>query len=277
MRHVYAIVLYNCACERARTIQTLLNKFNEISLNSEIIIYDNSPNNSNEMFCNSKGFLYLTKSIENSLREAYHGILSCAEAKGFEWVTLLDQDSEIGIDFHLSLMNDIKVNPTIGIKVPYVNSNLNRISPCKEYWGGYLRGLNFNENVLLFNKPIFAIGSFSTFNINILKRINFNESPFWIDSLDRWIYETLKNDKVCMNVIPVQVNHELSVISDNFVTLERYKLIVSSEFLFMKLFRSSFINYAFYFLRIIIRIFKLLIKRDDGIKYVKILIEKHCK
>jgi hypothetical protein len=277
MKHAYAIVIYKTECLESKSINTLIELIKKNVFYSKIIVYDNSPNLNNKTFCKKYGFNYLSIEYENSLREAYSNIFSFARLNGIDWITLLDQDSEVTIKFHECILNDIELNPNIYIKVPYVISKLNLISPCNEYLGGYLKGIKFSEKIKKINKSKFAIGSFSTLKTDLNRFLDFKSSPFKIDCLDRWMYEKLKENKVEMNIIPVRVNHELSVLTDNFVKLERYNSIVASEFLFIKLYRHSICNYIFYYLRVIVRILKLLIRKNVGISYIKIIFNLYLK
>lgn len=270
MEILIVVVLYKCRCEDSSTLTSLITLREKFGY--EIYVYDNSSNPQAEKFCYERGIVYQKQVSENSLREAYSCASYYSTSNNFDWIILFDQDSEVTYSYLSVLYSDMMVNPCVYVKVPYVESDKKMISPYFELIGGYHRGIKKNQDTKIHrDKNIFAIGSFTALSVKVASNIDYMRCPFKIDFLDKWIYQKIQNLGYSISVLPITVQHRLSIHdNEKFVSPERYQNIVQAERLFIAMYRSGILYTLAYYMRILIRTLKI-IKRNDRLKYLSAL------
>jgi len=263
---VLVVVLFNCELKKSKTLNSLIDsfkKFQEDNLKASkkitLIIYDNSKTKLKTLnFEAPIKFIYFHDSNNSGLAKAYNHSLNYAIRNKSRWLTLLDQDSILPENYLSQLSLEIlKVKESCVAIVPKVLSNNKLLSPCKVLFWGSLRPLDINfygKN----HREVFAIGSGVTVSVSYLKKINgFNEF-FWLDSLDRWLFNSIKNNNFNVWISNIKINHELSITNyDQLVTETRYLNIMKYESFFIKNYRNK-AEFYFYRIRLLKRFFYLL-------------------
>ena len=264
---VIVIVLYNCQIRKSKTVNSLINSYKKFLLKNtknpnnkiDLIIYDNGKKKS--VYQGLKKLIntiYLHNPRNPGLAKAYNYALKYCENNGSEWLILFDQDSTLPLNYFDQLDCEISKssNSCVAI-VPKVLSNKLILSPCKVYFGGTLRPLS--KNYYGKNKEeVFAIGSGAIISVTYLIGINGFNELFWMDSLDRWLFHTIRKDKYNIWISNITLKHELSITNyDKYISPDRYLNIMKYEAIFIRNYRNKFELY-FYKIRLLKRIFFLL-------------------
>ncbi|MFZ4799639.1 MAG: hypothetical protein ACOYMA_19255 [Bacteroidia bacterium] len=230
------IVLYRCTLEESKSFLTLTKNLDQISIDYELIIYNNDadtiiPDVDNYLIVNSTG--------NNMLVGAYNYALYRAIEKNRKWLLLLDQDTNITIDY----LNEIKYfleNNSLNTKyiavVPVLKKNSLHLSPIvfSPTFGPYITYKTVGENSDK-KRCISAYNSATLLQVNNMKSIGGFSSKYPLDMQDHWyFYEFYKLNKpiYIMNCI---LEQDLSLLDmENSMSLNRYKLYLQSQKRFAK-------------------------------------------
>jgi GT2 family glycosyltransferase len=260
------VVLYNCEFNNSQTLNTLLSG-EAVKNNIKLIIYDNSFNPQRINFKSEIPFEYFHDPRNKGLATAYNYALRDSFLNNAEWLLLLDQDSSLPSDYLKCLLKRIRkfsFDESVTAIVPRIFQKTTPISPAKTFYGGIMRPIKIPHE-RIFNSKIFAIGSCSTLRVSFLKSINGFNEKFWLDGLDRWLYNTIELHGKSVYVFNSVVQHQLSIIDfDSLKNPNRYSNIMEYETIFMGSYKSKFENYIYY-LRLINRGIYLWIFTKDKI------------
>lgn len=233
-----------------------LKKFFQGSFN--VIIYDNSPySNSKELDDNlTFDFYYHFNGQNDGLAKAYNFALNY---DNYEWLMLLDQDTDLQVDYFTKLSRAIKQSiyiSEIAAIVPKIIVNDLLLSPKNVGSFGYLRNIKEHNLDVITNEEIMAINSGLVLNKNFIKKIGGFNEKFSLDFLDHWLFKKLYEYNQLSMILNVYLKHNLSLSNLNNIAIERYENILESERMFFEDFNSK-INYYFYKCKLIIRVVKL--------------------
>lgn len=261
------LVLYNCALQESSTYRTFIASSRRCSTDAKrIAIYDNSPER--QVGEQEKGQLlaYRHNPGNGGLTAAYNWGLELAVQDGSSWLALLDQDSELPLDF----MADAAANASayayreeVAAVVPHVTSREVQISPSRVKFGRLTlvpatftgivpyESTAINSGVLIKTSFVSAQGGFSPF--------------YWLDGLDHWLFHRIHAAGKTVAVSASVVEHDLSVRDyRRKVDAERYRNIMNAEAAFVTTNRPHEI--PVYLLRLFFRTWKqLLFYRKAGI------------
>lgn len=232
MKLTTVIVIYNMEIEKTKTIESLKNNklfFECENMDSQVIIYDNSnsPQDCPQIFKNQ---VYIHDERNIGIVTAYNKAWEIASNKKNDWLLLLDQDTEITEDYlkrTIAALSNNQQEENIVAIVPTVYSNEKVVSPV------FLDSLRPLKNTLpskgLQEKKVMAINSGAVIRVSFLNEINGFNKEFPLDYLDHWLFHTIyeKNRKIFLS--DAKLNHDLSVMNYNTISLGRYKSIVDSE------------------------------------------------
>lgn len=149
--HVFAVVvLYKMKFSDSPAILTLEQSISAISSDNEnrmdILVYDNYPKTNEDKLFHSKFLqLHYLADYENSgVSKAYNEAAKIAEKTGKRYLLLLDQDTELTVDFcsELNALLDKRYNL---IMPKLITPAGDVISPCRFIWG---RGRKLSDNNL---------------------------------------------------------------------------------------------------------------------------------
>lgn len=236
------IVLYNQKIEECKTVITLnnLGLDSEVFKESEVIIYDNSPNQqslSSELLDSPWNFTYFHDPRNLGIAIAYNFAFEMAKQHGSEWLLLFDHDTQVTQSYVDALFNLDHIEKEIVSVVPKVICNDVMISPV---FSDTLRPLSIEKPIEgIQEKPVMAINSGSLLRVSFLEEISGFNTKFPLDYLDHWIYHEIYSKGYKVMLLPEVLDHELSVMDYRNVSLKRYKSILDSELYFYKNYKSD--------------------------------------
>jgi GT2 family glycosyltransferase len=270
MNIIAVAVLYNCSPGNSKTIKTLVSAYQADMpgfAGFRLIIYDNGIIDHSKDIDLPFRFEYFQNPKNEGLAKAYNYALEHAHISSCEWLLLLDQDSELPLNF-VSVINStiegMDKDPSIVAVVPKMCFQNTFFSPSRVLFGGVHRPVNMKFTGIYPGK-IFAIGSGTIVNVAFLKTVGgFNEF-FWMDCLDRWLYLSINRSGGKVYVTDIVIEHELSVMDYNqFMNEKRYSSILFYETCFMSFYMSKAEN-IFYYLRLLRRSLFMFISGDNRI------------
>lgn len=237
------IVLYNqelTACKTFQTLnETLLKKEEDIIKKFEIIIYDNSPVKAafDKGDFPNVNISYIHDARNNGLISAYNFAWKTAIENGSEWLLLLDHDTELTyeyVDYVTVFQED---NRSISAIVPQIFSNDTLISPVSALALRPLKEERPTKGIV--SKPIMAINSGTLVRVSFLNELNGFNIQFPLDYLDHWLFYEIFERGYSVLVLPLKLQHDLSVLNYSNVSLKRYQSILDSEILFYSLYKKD--------------------------------------
>ncbi|MFZ3590409.1 glycosyltransferase [Bacillus sp. DJP31] len=242
MKLTAVLVLYQMKIEDCVTFQTLKKHLVDNSLGLgevEVIIYDNSPVEQKVVTpLNNSGFVvsYVHDSKNLGIATAYNYALECARKNNSEWLLLLDHDTELTADY-IHKIKRLDVEQSVVAVVPKINCNHVMISPVYSH---SLRPLaEERPNVGIQTRPVMAINSGALIRVSFLNGINGFNEEFPLDYLDHWLFNEIYLRGQFVLVVDVSLEHELSVMDYNQVSLKRYQSILNSEFHYYKNYKKD--------------------------------------
>ena len=221
------LVLYKTKLEDSRTIKSLSLYLKN---NIDIFVFDNSPNPQYNKEFFTHGIFnvhYQCNTLNPGLAFAYNEALKYASLYNKEWVLLLDQDTELTKEYieEISSINLDDFSIEIVAIIPKVFSSKNKlISPSK---------INIDNGLI--KSSITGINSGTILRVNYMKSINGFCLHFPLDMLDHWYFRKIFKDKKYVFLLKSSIKQDLSV-SNNFennISLDRYKMMLNSEYLFV--------------------------------------------
>ncbi|MCZ6525883.1 MAG: glycosyltransferase [Gammaproteobacteria bacterium] len=274
MKLFSVVVLYKCKLDESSTLNSLLkiHKNNPQSLSQvDILIYDNGPIIQSLNESHPENFRYLGTEDNAGLAVAYNWALDLAAQGGGDWLLLLDQDTELPIDYFSDLTAALEkqhINERVKAAVPEMYSDGKFFSPCRVLYGGLLRPINKHDPGI-YGKEIYANGSGSVLRVDFFLEIGGFSKEFWLDSLDRWIYHAIHQAKGDVLVLDIKLEHQLSAMDyDKYVSEERYRYVLKYEALFLRKYKSTLENIVYY-LRLLLRVVRYYFTKSNK-QYSKI-------
>ena len=121
------------------------------------------------------------------------------------------------------------LDPTVAVYVPIVEANGQQISPVysDQYVG--LKGAKPTAGIA--NQPLMAINSGTVITAETLRWLEGFSEEFPLDYLDHWFFYQA-NKKI--EVLPVHLKQELSVLDYRTMSSQRYRSIIEAETLFYR-------------------------------------------
>lgn len=241
MKLTVIVVLYNLKVEKSKTVQTLMKSslFQSKYRNDvQFIIYDNSLERQNldRKITNDVNISYKHDKRNLGIATAYNYAWEQAK-KHSEWLLLLDHDTEITEEFATKLMTLNGDWKGIGAIVPKIEFNGTHISPV---FSKSLRPLKTEPpSIGIQEEPVMAINSGSLINMDFLNQIGGFNVQFPLDYLDHWIFYELYRKGWKVYIQDITLNHDLSVMDYNSISLNRYKSILDSEVLFYSTYKKE--------------------------------------
>lgn len=189
---LYVVVIYGVSIEDCISYQSLKQCLSEEECKKDVYVHDNTYNN---VF----------------LAAAYNEGLKYAIAHGYEWMTLLDEDTTVTQEYVNGVKNVI-TQKAVRVVVPrLVNARGKMLSPKKLY------GVQtaFNSGLTIRCDVIEQIGGFNT--------------DYPLDYLDHWLCRKLYDMGIRLEVLPMCLQHNLSVADEHYVDSARYRSILAAE------------------------------------------------
>jgi GT2 family glycosyltransferase len=241
MEATIVMVLYKQKLEHSRTFQSLQKTlFTSAWLQDkyQMVVYDNSPEPQNIPKEYIDLLVYKHDARNLGIAEAYNYAWQIAKENNSQWLLLLDHDTELTqsyIDAMFSLQ-DVDTDQIAAV-VPKVVCNEVMISPVFSRTLYPLKDKRPETGIQ--NQPIMAINSGSAINMKFLNRIGGFNKEFPLDFLDHWVFYKIYKEGYKTYVMDVTLEHELSVMNYDTVSLQRYKSILGSEIHFYKNYKND--------------------------------------
>lgn len=192
----------------------------------EMLIYDNSPEEQTVSFFEEQSVTYIHNSMNPGLASAYNQALSFA--KDFEWLVLLDQDTKLSSSFFYEIAKAQPTDQVVSL-VPRIFSGNQQISPV--FSNQYVSKKSIYPKEGSYSE-IMAINSASVLRVSFLKEIGGFNEEFPLDFLDHWLYWKINDVGKKVQILPVKIQHSLSVLDYTTLKFTRYQSILAAERLF---------------------------------------------
>lgn len=229
---VIVIVLYKTNLENCSSYNTFCKSNRYLSIEWKLVLF----NNSND--CNIKSDI-ATKVVNSSNNEmlngAYNYALKYATDNNSRWLLLMDQDTEITDDYFIKLSEILKNQEleenTVAI-IPSLKVSYKTISPHRISFFNSFRSSISNTGYI--TGHITAFNSLSLIEVKFLNSLGGFSSSFPLDMLDYWLFLQIFKQKKKIYLLDTVVNHSLSITDfEKNMTIERYKQLLSSEYLYI--------------------------------------------
>lgn len=275
------IVLYRLKLKDSIAFKSLEKHSDRLnSLGARILIYNNSPEievGESELckVINSKG--------NNKLLGAYSYALQDATKHGYDWLLLLDQDTELTREYfdELNIFLSKSEVKEYDVAVPVLFSKHHHLSPiaCRKDIGPFVATKNIKSqsdiDKKIDNYFIVAYNSVSLISIETLNKIGGFGSEYKLDMLDYYYYYRLSKINSKVYILPVSLNQNLSLLEDSsFMSIERYRDYLSSRLNFAHQIGTQ--SVLFYKINLLIELL-FHIRKCHSFKYIKLLIKYFFK
>jgi len=254
------LVLYQVRLNESPAFRSLLTNGigTEIVNDFELLVYDNGGQVWNEARSQTGQYLYIKDPTNGGLVSAYNTALDIANSKGFEWLLLLDQDTEIpkGVICRLkAVIGEVAKDAGVAAIVPKVYSGSLLISPMKVNFGWRLKKIELSFTGTVQNR-ITAVNSGSVIRVSFLNELGGFDNRFSLDYLDHWLFSEIHAASRSVYISEQILNHDLSVINfEKNVSNHRYGSILAGEYQFFCQ-CGTMDEWFSYLLRLIFRCFK---------------------
>lgn len=243
----FCVVLYNMTIVQSQTIQTLQQQLAYLSQPYEVVVYDNG-----EVYQKDDcPYTYVFNNGNMGLASCYNQALS--DLQSDDVLVLLDQDTQLSQSY-MTALNDNMRTQGWSVLLPIMVQHNTQLSP-----------LFLHTTIRSTNKPLanadytqlVAINSGSIYKVSILKSINGFDERFPVDYLDHATFARLRQKGVFMRVMPVYLEHTLSVMDMKHVSQKRFVDILKAEYRYIRLYESH--RLGNYRLQLLKRFFKLVV------------------
>ena len=262
---IIVIVLYKTLIKDSKTINSICNikNFNK-NINIDFIIYDNNELSQSILTNLPFNAIYKHDKSNGGLASAYNFALDYCNKNQYNWLLLLDQDTELTNDYFNEIENCIKevtTNDDIVCVVPKIYSNKKIISPVVFLPGGFIKQLKKDIKGTIFGK-ITGINSPTLLKVDFINSIGSFNNIFKLDMLDYWYFSMIYKAKKLVYVLDCNISHNLSVMDYSNVSIERYKNIIAAELTFFSNY-CSIIDLILFKFRLVLRFVKQYIKLEN--------------
>ena len=222
---VVVIVLYQQRFSQSPSFDLLMKAVKEKKI--QLVVYDNSPVKQLEpLLEQDKDISYYHDPSNPGLATAYNYALNHAQ-QNIRYFDTLDHDSQLTATYFDTLLT-IDWTDELVAAVPLVYAGSNQISPV--FADRYInRQVEKVDRSQLSQRRIMAINSGAVFSIKFLKEIGGFNLDFPLDFLDHWLFWTIYQFKKTVFILPEKMEHDLSVLDYQKVSVTRYQSILKAE------------------------------------------------
>lgn len=266
------LVIYEMNILNSQSCKSLLECWDD---DINLLIYDNSSESKNETILNEffpqeGNVQYVWDPSNPGIAKAYNIALQYANKSNMRWLLLLDQDSSLTTNFfHLLIQTKKNVTDSIVSIIPKVKCNKKIISPQIPFLGGFAKSISQYKYGAVYRELVY-INSMSLVRISFLNQIGGFSEAYPLDMLDYYINKCIYRSNKGIYIIPVIMEHNLSVLQKNYVKIERYRSMLEAEIKFYQ--ASTLMDKLMFKMHLILRSFKFWIKNRN--KYASITLKK---
>ena len=231
------IVLYNCNYNKSNTLISLIlhkDLLADLFL-TDVFIQDNSDKQQKipDSVIKSLKATYFHAPSNPGLSNAYNNYNNIVDFKK-DWLLILDQDTTLNKKYFIELSKALSNQTNYVALVPFINGQNNKIvSPNLVSRLGTFKPINKNFSGVIERRAT-AFNSCTLINMEFLSQINGFTDKFPLDMLDHWFFSQVYKSRKKVCVLPVTVNHELSLLSKEYMKISRYKKFLKSEILYYR-------------------------------------------
>ncbi|SHP77850.1 rhamnosyltransferase [Mycobacteroides abscessus subsp. abscessus] len=241
MKITIIMVLYKQNINESKTFKTLNKAFrnhSELLDQIEFVVYDNSPESQSLSDKKKWGKVQYVHDPRNlGISTAYNYAYQTAKVNGSQWVLLLDHDTELTEDYVNQISSNLEIDLEVAAVVPRIFSGQTLISPVV---ANTLRPLKTDSlQAGLYSSPIMAINSGSLIRVSFLEKIKGFNNDFPLDYLDHWLFHEIFSNGYKVMVMESSLNHDLSVMNYENVSISRYRSILDSEIRYYKIYKKE--------------------------------------
>jgi len=266
---VILIVLYKKSIEECVSYRTLKECIKLQDTRYKLIIYNNSPEYE---LPESEDAIVINSDNNGRLSSAYNYAWRYALDEGYQWLLLLDQDSELSEDYFSCLSNFMQrtIDDGIVAVVPKLVDGDQVLSPRK------ISSVGWWENALqhtgIQSGRVVAFNSLSLLNVNFIRTIGGFSDKYPLDMLDHWYYNQIFLLRKQVYVLDCMISHNLSFQNyERDVDLVRHTEFLEAERLFVKELGLKY--YVGYKAKLFLRVIKQYLIFGDK-RYATITLKK---
>lgn len=253
------VVLYNVSIDKCITLQTLNASLKNAECCMDIVIYDNSPIPSllNYTYSNLTIIDYFTDTTNSGVSRAYNYALNQCTTLFKTSLLLLDQDTNVAMNFiEVLCMNMVKY-PYIKLFAPIIiNNQSDYLSPSRQIFGWSRVSKSVNIGINSFKKQS-LINSGLLVNVDALLSIGGFNYNLPLDFSDAYIIDKFRALDYEFCLIDSTFNHSLSNEETDIEKIKkRYLIYIKSA----KIYRNATNKSLLFSLLVAIRAFKLTLK-----------------
>ena len=221
------VVLYKRGLSASATCKSLLNQ-SSLTPQDTVVVYDNSP--TSDLGSVPSSWRVVMDPDNGGLAKAYNYAISQAKSKGYRWVLLLDQDTDLPGNFLAATREILSLtdsNNDIVAIVPIVKCGDRQVSPMLPLLG---REIPYKLQNAVEPRWLTAINSGTCLRIDFIESVGGFCNDFWLDFLDHWLFRIINDNGKCVYVSEVELQHDLSVANmNNGLSVQRYKNVLAAE------------------------------------------------
>ena len=262
------IVLYRQQLSESISFKSLMQCATDCNSGIDLYIYDNSPidfvQEDIKLYQNKIKIQYIRDISNIGIGKAYNEGYIYAESIRKNWILLLDQDSLLPNSYCSIFFDTLSkyYSNDIVAYVPKIEVKGKIISPAKISNSGFLTFLDNKhlEKGIKFN--ISALNSGTIISTCFLKEIGGFSEHYPLDMLDHWLYKKIVMLKKTIVLMPITIQHNLSVMSGYTLDRKRLISILNAEKNFVNEF-GNILDIFFYKLRLLGRCIKYFINFEN--------------
>lgn len=185
----------------------------------QICVYDNSPEY-NIGIEPPQGILYYPQEKNEGIATCYNSSYVLAKHIGAPYLLLLDQDTNVDALFFEHIL--VSIVECYDIVLPKVFHENTPVSPLEH---GIFCKKEVRNQPSINNQRLLFINSGVLFSIDFLDKIGGFNPIFWLDMQDYWLSLMAFRSRANVKVLDCTINHNLSVLNEEYISIERYKNI----------------------------------------------------
>ncbi len=251
------VVLYNCELSQSQSVSSLLRILNEnpaLAQHFSLVLYDNSPQPQSLAIQAGFPISYAHDPDNGGLAPAYNFALQRAEADGYKWLLLLDQDTSLTREFLLELLEtagSLDTRSEVAAIVPKLLVNGEVHSPAPSFIDQLRRQFlrppqAMKQDVVgVQQQHLCAYNSGSTLRVSALRSIGGFPAEFWLDFLDHAVFHALFVSGYRMYVMQTALAHDFSHTEMETVPAWRLHNVLLASTLYLEQ-RGNFIDRLLY-------------------------------
>lgn len=222
--NLVVVVLYQQPIEKTPSFALLSQAV--VDQKIQLVIFDNSPTEQHHSLFEKKFVNYYHDAQNPGLAVAYNYALSQAQPTIQRLITL-DQDTVLN-ESYLEQISQVEFSDDCVVAVPMIFDQGQQISPV--YADQYVnRTYRAVSEVGLTEQRVMAINSGTVFSISFLQTIGGFNPAFSLDFLDHWFFWKVHQLHKKIEILPIRLEHDLSVLNYEKVSTTRYESILAAE------------------------------------------------